>query len=184
MITTYFYKSLPVILVLAIALLLGGCGAQKIQNTQSYRSISPKAYIQLKQEIVVEPGHARAFFQLGELIKPSELNLYEVDCELEIRHVKEVKQTIKPGKFQVMDAQQDISPIVFVPETRTQVAWVNHIGPSDIKRFWRFKLSSQTQPNVMNLICRGVQDFPYKAQLPSYEEMQFALGEYVQLKLF
>ena len=62
--------------------------------------------------------------------------------------------------------------------------WGYQSAPVDIKRFYTFRLESETQPLVRAVICRGVQDTPFMAELPTYEEMQAAVGEYIEFNLF
>lgn len=171
--------------MLCFILVISACQTPLIQPHKQgeYVSISPKAWIEVKNKVSVEADSARAFFQLGELIHSSRLNLYEVNCELEVRDVLDTEQTISPDRFKIIKAQQDQSPIVFFPNQKIHYAINREEGPSDIKRFWKFTLQSQQQPNVMHLICRGVQDFPANAELPTVEEMQQALGSLVDIHL-
>lgn len=60
-------------------------------------------------------------------------------------------------------------------------------SPVDIQRYYHFKLSAQDPSKqitqVRSLTCRGVQDTPYKAILPTFNEMQAALGQFVKFDL-
>jgi len=174
------------VLILMVLLMLTACKAPLIQQKEhgKHFPIADHAWIEIQQKISVEPENARAYFQGGEWIKPSVLNLYQVNCEIEVRDVLETRQWIAPGKFKIIRTAQDQSPIVFMPGQTTILANFRDNSPTDIKRFWKFTLESKQQPNVMHLICRGVQDTPYDAKLPTSEEMQAAVGVNMDLHLF
>jgi len=172
--------------LLLILMLLTACKVPVIKQQEhgQYYPIAQNAWIEIQQKARIEPDNARAYFQDGKWIHPSSLNLYEVNCELEVRDVVEKYQWINPGKFEIIRTQQDQSPIVFGPGKSTTLAWNQDQAPSDIKRFWKFTLQSKQQANVMHFICRGVQDSPYNATLPTSTEMQTAVGQHIKLHLF
>jgi len=64
-------------------------------------------------------------------------------------------------------------------------AWASD-SPVDIKRYYHFKLSAQdpqSKSQVRALICRGAQDEPYNARLPTLEQMKLAGGQYIIFNL-
>lgn len=179
-------KNLAISLNLLVVLLLAGCQQTLIKTDSGYQPGSSDSFIVLNQSVIIPPNSARAFFQGGELIPDARLNLYAVDCELQINKVMEVPQTVQPGKFSVIKIIQDQSPIVLsqpVMYAAMGIGWGYNSAPVDIKRFYTFRLESESQPLVRAVICRGAQDTPYMAELPSLEEMQTAVGEYLQFNL-
>ncbi len=184
-------------------LFLSACQSAQIRDDNSYIEIANQAMIEITQTIKVSPNSARAFFQNGELIKPGQLNLYDVNCEIEINTVSENYQQIDAGVFNVISIAQEESPIVENPFQRKNImvaslnyAWASD-SPVDIKRYYHFKLSKKALDDnrsgsnntdssttvVRAIICRGAQDTPYNAKLPSYEEMKIAAGKYLIFNL-
>ena len=105
--------------------------------------------------------------------------------------MSESRQTIEPGLFNVISIVQDESPIVMTKPVMVASLSLarggGDSGPVNIKRFYRFRLSPQdpkAETQVRSMTCRGALDEPYIAELPTYNEMQAAVGQYVILNLF
>lgn len=188
---------MKILLLLIIILFLSACQSVLIRSENSYIEISPRASIEITQSIEVAPNSARAFFQNGQLITHGQLNLYDVNCEIQINTVSEQSQIAESGVFNIISIAQEESPIVRALSMQRKVlvasidsalssslyyAWA--VGsPVDIKRYYYFKLFAQdssSETKVRALICRGAQDTPSAAMLPSYEEMRAAGGEYIK----
>jgi len=174
------------IALLLVMFVLSGCKTTLVQTDNAYIELSQKSSIEITQAIEVEPDSARAFFQNGELITVGQLNLYAVNCEIEINTVSEKRQTIEPGVFDIISISQGNSPLVNRQFKEVMVAALDYAwiaaSPVDIKRFFHIKLSAQdteSQSQVRSVICRGAQDRPYEALLPTYEEMRTASGKYI-----
>ncbi len=174
--------------LLLILVLLSACRSSLVQTNDGYLEISPQATIELTRSVSVPANSARAYFQGGELLSHSGINLYEVDCEIEVNTVSEQRQTIAPGIFRVIAVAQEESPIVRrdwrkpVQLAALNFAWADD-SPVDVKLYYQFKLAEikpQSGAQVRAVICRGAQDDPYNARLPTYEEMHFASGDYLK----
>ena len=189
---------MKIISIVIAMILLTACQGQNtlIKSDDSYFKVSPYASIEITQELSVPANSARAYFQNGELLSYTGINLYNISCEILINTVSESKQTIAPGVFNITSITQDESPIVM--RKTLQVAALDFAyqqyargggsgSPVDIHRYFRFNLSAQDPSKqitqVRSLTCRGVQDEPYKASLPTFNEMQAALGQYVKFDL-
>ena len=174
------------ILLLNIALLLTACQSILIEKDGSYVAAKTHGSIEITRSLRVSPNSARAYLQQGKVISNSQLNLYDIDCEIEINTVSEQAQLIEPGVFNILSINSDESPIVMLKPLMVaslQLAFASD-SPVDIKRFYHFKLSAQdsnSKSQVRAMICRGVQDNPSEAILPTFEQMQQATGEYIQL---
>ena len=175
-------------LILTLITLSACQTAALIESEGRYVEIAATASIEITQSIEVAPNSARAFLQNGEVISITQLNLYDVNCEVEINTVSESRQLIEPGIFDVLAIGQEESPIVMskpVMVASLTYAWGSD-SPVDIKRYYHFRLSAQdpqSKSQVRALICRGVQDQPYKAMLPTFEEMMRASGQYIIFNL-
>jgi hypothetical protein len=168
-----------------------GCQPALVKTEKGYQPIQADATIEITQELTVAANSARAFLQNGRLIRQNRLNLYDINCEIEINTVKEQSQTVPSGLFTVVSVSQQESPIVFDNQLKNEVqvaslnyAWSSN-SPVDIKRYYTFKLVAQSnsKPQVRALICRGIQETPWLAQLPTLEEMKRATGLYIILSL-
>ena len=186
-----YYKKF---VLLFISFFLSACESTLIKSDNSYHEVSAQATIEITQAVKVSPNSARAFLQNGKLITQGQLNLYDINCEIEINTVSENYQTIEAGIFNVISIAQDESPIVKSPYMKKPVmiaslnyAWSSD-SPVDIKRYFHFKLSAQnpkskSEVQVRAVTCRGAQDTPYNAKLPTYEQMREAGGQYIIFKL-
>lgn len=175
--------------LLIYVLLLAGCQSTAlISSDDRYFKVTPSATIEITQSLSVAPNSARAFLQNGKVISMGQLDLYDIDCEIEINTVSESRQIIEPGIFNVLATAQEESPIVMsmpVMLAALNYAWASD-SPVDIKRYYHFSLSAQNEQSnsqVRALICRGAQDEPYNAQLPTFEQMRQAVGQYVIFNL-
>ena len=83
-----------------------------IKKNDQYIEVVPQATIEILKVLTVEPNSARAFLQNGVAIHQAKLNLYDIDCEVEINTVSELRQTIQPGIFNVFAISEEESPIV------------------------------------------------------------------------
>jgi len=153
-----------------------------------FQEIISNPWIAVQKQIVVPAEQVRVFFQNGQPIEAPALNLYIASCELKLNQLLPVEQNINPGKFNIVNTTAEESSIVQMPAFSANLKYAANIQvahtPADIKRFWRFSLNSTQQPHVMHMICRGPQDFPSDAKLPTYIEMQHSVGKYIDLHLF
>lgn len=161
-----------------------------IKKNDQYIEVVPQATIEILRVLTVEPNSARAFLQNGVAIHQAKLNLYDIDCEVEINTVSELRQTIQPGIFNVFAISEEESPIVMFSTppvvASLDYAWLYDNAPVDTKRYYLFRLEAQdkeSQSEVRAVICRGAQSEPYNARLPRMEEMNIAVGSYIHFNL-
>lgn len=165
--------------------LLVACQSSLIESNNVYLKPSSHSTIEITQPLDVYPNFSRAFLQGGEVISPEELDLYRVNCEVEINTVFETQQIIAPGKFNITAISQEESPIVMLKPV--MLASLNYAStPTDIKQFFRFHLSAQdpdSKSQVRALTCRGIQANHASALLPTFEQIQAATGSYIKFNL-
>ncbi len=195
-------KIISLLLLSMLLLLLSACQSALIKSDNMYTEISHQATIEITQVIDVAPNSARAFFQNGELIRYGQLNLYDVNCEIEINTVAEKIQQISPGIYDVIAIRQEQSPIVNRVNTKPVMvaslssSWPTELAfssssdsPVDIKLYYHFRLAAKKpaentgQTQVRAVICRGAQSEPFDARLPTYEEIKAASGQYMIFNL-
>ncbi len=181
----FFMKSMFIIL---ICLFLISCSGNFIrpQTNSKFVEFKQRAWININNTLQVEAKHARVYLQNGKQINPSELDLYQTDCEIEVRKVLDFPQTVFPGRYEITAISIEVSPFVYLEymeSSSIQFAYIGSRAPVDVKRFWRFSLRSKSYPEVMYMICRGVQDTPFDAQLPTVEEIRQAVGDNIEVYL-
>ncbi|MCW8931429.1 MAG: hypothetical protein OQL19_14455 [Gammaproteobacteria bacterium] len=166
--------------------LLVACQSPSIQTNTSYFKPDSVSTIEITQPLGVAPNFARAFLQAGNNISPIGLDLSNVNCEVEINTISEVRQVIQPEKFNVVAIAQEESSIVMLKPLILASLNYASSGPPEIKRFFRFHLSAQdsnSKSQVRALLCRGVSEEHADAQLPTLEQMQAATGNYIKFNL-
>lgn len=168
----------------ACCLLLAACQANLIKKAETFTPIQQASWLEINKRVTIPAGHTRAFFQGGNTIDINLLDLYQVNCELEVQQVAADEQTVEPGRFEITAISQQLSPIV--KTTSYRVASAGMLASStqtDTRRYWQFRLSSMHQPQVRSLICRGIQDTHEQAVLPTVEDISKALGAYMTIHL-
>lgn len=189
-ITMLMIKRTLAFILLMASLLLGACQQDLLkpqiqtQERSRFQPIATRAWIEINQPLIVYAGHARAYLQGGRIIQPSELNLYAVDCEVEITTVSEQNQQVPAGRYAISKTDILASPIVWLPGQKQYLAWFGFDRDGmDIKRFYKFYLQSSQAPQVLHLFCRGIQDSRSQAELPTLRQMRAAVGDYISLHL-
>jgi len=155
---------------------------QTAENT-SFKEFSTKPWIEIKELLTVTPSNARVYIQNGMQIPPSKLNQYAINCEIEVRKVLELTQTVEPGKFEITRISTNDSSVVFLEHSNIQYAMGGGRSSRDIKRSWKFTLQSDKDPDVMFMHCRGAMDNESNAELPTLEEIKQAVGNIIQVHL-
>lgn len=179
---------MKIFLTISVLFFLSACQSTLIRSNDSYFESSQQATIEITQALEVPANSARVFLQNGAIIPVAKLDLYSVNCEVEINTVSEARQLIKAEKFNIIAIAQEESPIVMrkpVMVASLAYAWSSE-SPVDIKRFYRFRLSAQnpdSDSQVRALLCRGAQSEPYQAELPTLEQMRAASGTYIKFNL-
>ena len=172
-------------LCIVMCFLLFSCNGMYLQPTtnSSYTQFNHKTWIEIKNPLQVSPENARVYLQNGKQIKPSELDFYQVNCEIEVQNVLDSKQTVFPGRYEIKTISIDESSVVFMENAKLQIVSLANSFLMEIKKYWKFSLQSTTHPEVINMFCRGVQDMPFTAQLPTLEEIKQAVGTHIEVFL-
>lgn len=173
-------------LLLAVGVMLSGCRPYAVRNaadaSSHHRSVPVGTVLVLHRELTIAPTYARVFFQNGHA--GSAISEYQPHCQLEVRRVLPVTQTVQPDEFVIRKVVYDIIDVAAAPGVK--LAWImSGAGGevSDIMMAWDMRLHSDKQPQVVKLMCGGAFDSPGRARLPSLEEMRAALGSYASLRV-
>jgi hypothetical protein len=172
---------------ITLLLLLSAC-------TQSYMVSDNLAYpynlppvgskVVLMQRVAIEPGTTRTFLQRGMPMPLGDFDRYRANCNLEVDGLSDRVQQIEPDTFVVKKVQRLTTEVVRKPEPKPSLIPVElDRGSPIVTHGYHLWLSSEKQPDVMRLTCRGAFDDLSRAEPPSIDEIREALGEIAQLVL-
>jgi hypothetical protein len=149
-------------LVLVLTSMLAAC-AQQMHNVDSnYYSIPSGSKLILHQNLNIPAGKAHVNIQGGG--SKAGLNNFNVGCEIEVR---------KLGPSVVT------ADTFIITRAESSQEWVNR--PSTMRFYRTMYLKSDTQPNVMNMVCQ-YWDYPLHGKEISVAEMREALGSVVSFE--
>jgi len=146
-----------------MVVVLAGCNTAQTRDVNSpFYKIPPGSAIVLNKDLEIPGGQAHINLQDG--VAASGIGQYHTSCTFNTRHLGPA--TIKADTFRIR-------------ETSSQQEWVSR---QDITNFFKeFRLESDTQPDVINLVCQHW-DGPMTGRPVSVPEMQKAVGDYVSFK--
>ena len=137
---------------------------------------TPLYELELKRELLIPTGAARAYFQHG--AQTASKDRYQPYCELEISTVAEQPQRVAPDVFAITRlARRLVSDEESGMPVRTEF-----FGSRDIFHESHLWLSSRRQPGVRKLICRSWTQDLGRGRFLSVREMQAVLGSGFVLK--
>ncbi len=174
---------------LLLSLLLMGCShdGQLKSTSAAYWKLPPVGTsIELHQPLRVPAGHTRVFLQRGEVVAKQRFDRYVPSCNFEVRTLLEQTREIEAESFLVTRVQRETAEVVQqvypVLQAGLDLAGMDDGLPMIVLsvHLW---ISSDQQPDVMRLTCRGAFDDPSQADPPSIEQMQEALGSIASLVL-
>ena len=143
-------------LILVLTSVLAAC-AQQMHNVDSnYYSIPSGSKLILHRDLNIPAGKAHVNIQGGG--SKAGLNNFNVGCEIEVRKLG--PSVVKADTFTITRAE-------------SSQEWINR--PSTMRFYRIMYLKSDTQPNVMNMVCQ-YWDYPLHGKEISVAEMREALG--------
>jgi hypothetical protein len=144
-----------------LSVLLAACAAS--HNIDSpYYTIQANSKLILHQDLNVPPGKAHVNIQHGQVA--AGLDNWDVGCQLEVRK-------LGPG---VVTADTFI-----VRRAEVSQEWINR--PSTMRFYRTLYLKSDTQPNVMQMVCQ-YWSYPLQGHSIPVAEMREALGSVATLE--
>ncbi|MDJ0807337.1 MAG: hypothetical protein QNJ78_10935 [Gammaproteobacteria bacterium] len=180
---------MKLVVAVLMAGLLGGCtlSGPQLRADDDYRVMPPPGTrIELHRPLSVPGGHTRVFLQRGEVVSKQGFDRYRPSCNFEIRTLAEQPRQILPEDFLVSRAQRETAEVVFHRAAPLMLAGLNFVGMDDglpmVVHSVHLWISSDRQPDVMRLTCRGAFGDPPNADPPSIAQMKQALGSYASLK--
>jgi hypothetical protein len=144
-----------------LSVLLAACAASR--NIDSpYYTIQANSKLILHQDLNVPPGKAHVNIQHGQVA--AGLDNWDVGCQLEVRK-------LGPG---VVTADTFI-----IRRAEVSQEWINR--PSTMRFYRTLYLKSDTQPNVMQMVCQ-YWSYPLQGHSIPVAEMREALGSVATLE--
>ncbi len=146
----------------------------------------------LHERLIIKPDTAALYIQHGK-ITGSKHSRFDPYCKIRVRDVRNARQHINPDTFTITHSGRHTElvagltglhfPLGSPSRTSFRLKISSSDGPSDITETIQMGLSSIKQPNVISLVCGGVEDHPANAEAPTYAEMKDALGNIMSLKI-
>ncbi|MEN8180431.1 MAG: hypothetical protein ABFS39_17665 [Pseudomonadota bacterium] len=175
---------------LFLGALLVGCSQNglKTMDADTYWALpAVGATLELHKPLSVPAGHTRVFLQRGEVVSKQRFDRYAPSCNFEVRTLSEQSREIKPEPFLITRVQRETAEVVQQQYFPVILAGLNLAGMDDglpmIVRSVHLWISTDLQPDVMRVTCRGAFDDLPDADPPSIEQMRQALGGYASLQL-
>jgi hypothetical protein len=139
----------------------------------------------LMKRVTIEPGTTRTFLQRGKPMSLGNFDRYRANCNFEVEKLSEKVQWIDPDTFIVKKVQRLTTEVVQRQDTRPGFINVglDKDGSPMVTHGYHLWLSSEKQPEVTRLTCRGAFDDLPRAQPPSIDEIVEALGDIAELVL-
>jgi hypothetical protein len=139
----------------------------------------------LRQEVTIEPGTTRTFLQRGKPMALGDFNRYRANCNFEVESLSERVQRIEPDTFVIKEVQRLMTEVVRHDAHQPRFRTVEYGDPSSplVTHGYHLWLSSEKQPDVMRVTCRGAFDDLSNAEPPSINEVREALGKIAELML-
>ncbi|MEW8505330.1 MAG: hypothetical protein AB2598_01385 [Candidatus Thiodiazotropha sp.] len=170
-----------------LTLLLSAC-------TQSYMVSDDLAYpynlpplgskLVLMKQVAIEPGTTRTFLQRGRLMLLGDFDRYLANCNFEVAKLSDGLQRIEPDSFVIKRVQRLTTEVVNFQDNQPGFMTVEFDpGSPIVTHGYHLWLSSERQPDVMRVTCRGAFDDLSRAQPPSIDEIRGALGDIAELIL-
>lgn len=171
-------------LLAAVAIAVSSCQPYAVKNPASPYSIVPVgSVIVLHRDVTIPAGRTHVYFQRGKLVASTDD--YVPQCRLEVSQLLQVPQTVHPGRFVVTRIAEEVSNVAEIGRLRFVLTrgGDDDGGPSMEMVAWKLWLHSDTQPDVMWLLCGGAFDMPFWAQPPGVDAIRRALGTFATVEL-
>jgi hypothetical protein len=139
----------------------------------------------LMQEVMIEPGTTRTFLQWGKPMALGDFNRYRANCNFEVESLSDRVQRIEPDTFIIKKVQRLMTEVVQHTTNQSGFLMVEYGDPSSplVTHGYHLWLSSEKQPDVMRMTCRGAFDDLSNAEPPSINDVREALGKIAELVL-
>ncbi|MCW9046820.1 MAG: hypothetical protein OQK46_01970 [Gammaproteobacteria bacterium] len=173
------YINLAILFLLTIT----SCSNEVIKDEDSYLySVPPGSTLTLNQNITIRANLGRTFFQNGEVIVESSLNIYYPHCSLTVNTILDKDRVISPTTFSIHKVIDDEEYAQGYIQFASNDISVSSRGPLITGLVTYYFLSSSMEPDVRTLEC--IQwDSLYENRHLSIREIRRSLGDILTLKI-
>ncbi len=176
-------------ILLLVALLLASCAAYRSDPLVATRiALKNNAALILHQPVEIPGGRSSVIIQQGEVISGGR-NRYAPFCELVVDKLAETPRTIRADVFMIKRVGGQIRYGDRHRNGALQLAALDSFVlasgslPPDITETWRMRLISTRQPDVILLVCGGVErNMGEQVDPPTLAQIRAALGSVATLR--
>jgi hypothetical protein len=172
---------------IGLLLLLGGCaGLGSPDPASPYYAYTTGWVVALDRPLTVPPNEATVRLQHGRIVPRNSVQEQDPFCVVELDAVREVPQTLQPGRFEVVRVVRSINPITVAaksPFIKTLYAFDDG-QPSFLYYITEFRLRDPAQPDLRGMRCAWNQMAPGNMALMRHltlDEIRWALGDWMRL---
>jgi hypothetical protein len=171
---------------LGLLILLGGCTSLESPDPASpYYAYSAGWVVQLNQPLTIPSNAATVRLQYGGIVPRNGVQEHDPYCVVELNTVRDVPQTLQPGRFDVWRITRRIEPVALAPSPFVQAALFTDVpGPSFQYYKTEFRLRDTAQPDIRGMTCAWDQMAPGNRALMRHltlNEIRGALGAWITL---
>lgn len=178
-------------LLLFTVLLAAGCVSQYAGNEDSpYYVVPAGSILTLNRELTFGPEEVGVYFQKGQQVGKSQIDLYRPHCKLELNDRLGAEQRVVPDEFLVTRGTQEVIHSVSLPvmlaSGNVRLYFGGLIGrdsPSPELYATRLILRNTRQPHVRSLVCGRLESPPVDAVHLSIRQIRDALGTVFTLQV-
>lgn len=172
-----------------VALWLTSCAAYRSDPLVATRiALKNNAALILHQPVEIPAGRSSVIIQQGEVISGGR-DRYVPFCELVVNKLAETPRTIRPDVFTIKQVGGQIRYGDRRHKGTLQLAALDSFVlaagglPPDITQTWRMRLMSKQQPDVILLVCGGVErNMGEQVDPPTFAQIRAALGAVATLR--
>lgn len=171
-----------------LLLLLGGCaGLESSDPASPYYAYSTGWMAQLNRALTIPPDSATVRLQYGRVVPRNSVQEQDPFCVVELNTVSDAPQTLRLGRFEVLQVTRSISTIsvrASSPYMKARFGFVDDDAPTFLYYITAFRLRDPAQPNLRGMTCAWNQMAPGNQALMRHltlGEIGSALGSWMTL---
>ncbi len=168
--------------ILAGLLLLGGCASLQSNDPASpYYAYTAGWRMQLHRALTIPAEAATVRLQYGRIVPRNSVQEQDPFCVVELDTVRDVPQTLAPGRFEVWQVTRNVSTIMAArPGGFVRVGLVDDGSPTFLYYITAFRLRDPAQPALRGMTCAWNQMAPgnqARMRHLTLDEIRAALGD-------
>ncbi len=169
---------------LGLTLMLGGCsGLQSADPASPYYAYSTGWSLQLHRPLTIPADAATVRLQYGRVVPRNSVQEQDPFCVVELDTVRDVPQTLAPGRFAVRQVTRSVSTIMAArPAGFVRTGLGDEGEPTFLYYITAFRLHDPSQPDLRGMTCAWNQMAPGNRALMRHltlGEIRSALGDWM-----